>query len=165
MSFFAESSLHLYGTFFMFGAVLLLLFPICYIILPETKDISLGKNILRNLFGKWWFCVTEHIEQHFRRKSLTENCQLKGWQRLLVPEAKVPENDFHLKWREKFWSMTVHKSLHQWPFVSRKFQQLFGIQRFNTFFNEPISRSWMLKWTGLLCLFKNPKMYCHNCLM
>lgn len=49
MSLFAESSLHLYGTFFMFGAVLLLLFPICYIILPETKDISLGKNIQRNL--------------------------------------------------------------------------------------------------------------------
>ena len=96
MSLFAESSLHLYGTFCMFGAVLLLLFPICYIILPETKDISLGKNILRNLFRNWWFCVTEHIEQHFRRKSLTENCQLKGWQRLLVPEAKVPENDFHL---------------------------------------------------------------------
>ena len=37
-----ESSLHLHGTFFMFGAVLLLLLPVSYLILPETKDISLG---------------------------------------------------------------------------------------------------------------------------
>jgi len=47
-----ENSLHLYGTFFIFGSVLVILLPICYIILPETKDISL-----------------ENIEEHFRRKS------------------------------------------------------------------------------------------------
>ena len=41
---FLESCLHLYGTFFMFGCVLLILLPISYIILPETKDISLGKT-------------------------------------------------------------------------------------------------------------------------
>ena len=39
----SENSLHLHGTFFMFAAVLLILFPISYIILPETKDISLGE--------------------------------------------------------------------------------------------------------------------------
>jgi len=50
-----EHSLHLYGTFFMFGGVLFILLPISYLILPETKDISL-----------------ENIEQHFRRKSLPE---------------------------------------------------------------------------------------------
>ena len=37
-----ENNLQLYGTFFMFGAVLAVLLPISYIILPETKDISLG---------------------------------------------------------------------------------------------------------------------------
>jgi len=47
-----ENNLQLYGTFFMFGAVLAVLLPISYIILPETKDISL-----------------EHIEQTFRNKS------------------------------------------------------------------------------------------------
>ena len=41
--FFSENSLHLYGTFFIFGSVLVILLPICYIILPETKDISLGE--------------------------------------------------------------------------------------------------------------------------
>ena len=41
-----ESSLHLHGTFFMFGAVLLLLLPVSYLILPETKDISLGDNLV-----------------------------------------------------------------------------------------------------------------------
>ena len=41
-----ESSLHLHGTFFMFGAVLLLLLPVSYLILPETKDISLGDHLV-----------------------------------------------------------------------------------------------------------------------
>ena len=45
----AESSLHLHGTFFMFGAVLLLL-PVSYLILPETKDISLGDLLVIMLY-------------------------------------------------------------------------------------------------------------------
>merc|ERR1711936_1528772 len=47
-----ENYLNLHGTFFMFGGVLAVLLPISYVILPETKDISL-----------------EHIEQTFRNKS------------------------------------------------------------------------------------------------
>ena len=39
----SEKCLKLYGTFFMFGSVLAILLPICYFILPETKDISLGE--------------------------------------------------------------------------------------------------------------------------
>jgi len=39
-----ESNLQLHGTFFMFGAVLVALLPISYVILPETKDISLGQS-------------------------------------------------------------------------------------------------------------------------
>ena len=42
--FFSETNLQLYGTFFMFGAILTTLLPISYIILPETKDISLGQS-------------------------------------------------------------------------------------------------------------------------
>ena len=45
-----ESSLHLHGTFFMFGAVLLLLLPVSYLILPETKDISLGDLLVIMLY-------------------------------------------------------------------------------------------------------------------
>ena len=46
----SENSLHLHGTFFMFAAVLLILFPISYIILPETKDISLGEIAQLKIF-------------------------------------------------------------------------------------------------------------------
>ena len=46
-----ESSLHLHGTFFMFGAVLLLLLPVSYLILPETKDISLGDHLVVKTFN------------------------------------------------------------------------------------------------------------------
>ena len=43
----SENKLHLHGTFFMFGGVLAALLPVSYIILPETKDISLGP-VVRN---------------------------------------------------------------------------------------------------------------------
>ena len=52
----------------MFGAVLLLLLPVSYLILPETKDISLGDqhDIMLYLLT---LPISEHIEQHFRKKS------------------------------------------------------------------------------------------------
>jgi len=36
-----ETYLALHGTFFLFGTVLIILLPACYLVLPETKDVSL----------------------------------------------------------------------------------------------------------------------------
>jgi hypothetical protein len=35
------SILHVYGTFFLFGGIIITAMPLVYFILPETKDVSL----------------------------------------------------------------------------------------------------------------------------
>ena len=64
--YFLESCLHLYGTFLMFGCVLLTLLPISYIILPETKDISLGKslNFIELKFLGFKFNLSSFLRTH-----------------------------------------------------------------------------------------------------
>ena len=85
----SENSLHLHGTFFMFAAVLLILFPISYIILPETKDISLGEI---TQLGKY-LIDQKYFRTHraaFQKKIFNGKLSVKRM-KLFVPETKVPE--------------------------------------------------------------------------
>jgi hypothetical protein len=43
-----ESHLHLYGTFYLYAAVLFVAFPAIYLIVPETKD--LGLEVIQEYF-------------------------------------------------------------------------------------------------------------------
>lgn len=65
----AENYLNLHGTFFMFGGVLAVLLPISYVILPETKDISLGP-VVRNPLTTKYLRLYSNLIWGLGRKSL-----------------------------------------------------------------------------------------------
>ena len=40
---FMEEHLYIYGISYMFGSIMLLFMPVVFLIMPETKDLSLDK--------------------------------------------------------------------------------------------------------------------------